>query len=70
MLEEAHIKLSSLVSDLLGTSARRMLRALADGETNPRALAVLAHQSLRATQEQLSTRSAHTRISIRSTVSS
>jgi hypothetical protein len=29
LLEEAHIKLSSLVSDLLGTSARRMLRALA-----------------------------------------
>jgi hypothetical protein len=29
LLEEAHIKLSSLVSDLLGASARRMLRALA-----------------------------------------
>src|SRR5215472_12480516 len=28
--EEAHLKLSSLVSDLLGSSARRMLRALAD----------------------------------------
>jgi transposase len=36
LLEEAHIKLSSLVSDLLGTSARRMLQALADGETRPR----------------------------------
>src|SRR5438552_5838562 len=35
LLEEAHIKLSSLVSDLLGTSARRMLQALADGETDP-----------------------------------
>ena len=32
LLEEAHIKLSSLVSDLLGASARRMLNALADGE--------------------------------------
>ena len=32
LLEEAHIKLSSLVSDLLGVSARRMLKALADGE--------------------------------------
>jgi hypothetical protein len=29
LLEEAHIKLSSLVSDLLGASARRMLKALA-----------------------------------------
>ena len=28
LLEEAHIKLSSLVSDLLGASARRMLKAL------------------------------------------
>jgi len=35
LLEEAHIKLSSLVTDLLGVSARRMLKALADGETNP-----------------------------------
>jgi hypothetical protein len=42
LLEEAHIKLSSLVTDLLGVSARRMLKALADGETNPAALAALA----------------------------
>ena len=53
MLEEAHIKLSSLVSDLLGASARRMLQALAEGETNPAALATLADQNLRATPEQL-----------------
>src|ERR1700741_3680350 len=52
ILEEVHIKLSSLVSDLLGASARRMLQALADGETNPAALAVLANQKLRATPEQ------------------
>ena len=30
-----------------------MLKALADGETNPAALAALAHQRLRATPEQL-----------------
>jgi transposase len=53
LLEEAHIKLSSLVSDLLGASAQRMLNALADGETNPAALATLADQKLRATSEQL-----------------
>jgi transposase len=53
LLEETHIKLSSLVSDLLGVSARRMLKALADGETNPAALAALAHERLRATPEQL-----------------
>ncbi len=53
LLEEAHIKLSSFVSDLLGVSARRMLKALADGETNPASLAALADRRLRATQEQL-----------------
>src|SRR6202795_1575413 len=53
LLEEAHIKLSSLVSNLLGASARRMLKALADGETDPMALAALADQKLRATPEQL-----------------
>jgi len=53
LLEEAHIKLSSLVSDLLGASARRMLKALAEGETNPAALAALADERLRATPEQL-----------------
>src|SRR6516162_1615009 len=31
LLEEAHIKLSSLVSDLLGKSVRRMLQAVAEG---------------------------------------
>src|SRR5580704_8498893 len=53
LLEEAQIKLSSLVSDLLGASSRRMLKALADGETDPTTLAALADRKLRATQEQL-----------------
>ena len=53
LLEEAHIKLSSLVSDLLGVSARRMLKAMADGGTDPAALAALADKKLRATQAQL-----------------
>jgi len=53
LLEEAHIKLSSLVSDLLGASARRMLKALAEGEADPSALAALADQRLRATPAQL-----------------
>ncbi len=54
LLEEAHLKLSSLVSDLLGLSARRMLRAVANGETDPAAVAGLAHRRLRATPDQLS----------------
>lgn len=53
LLEEAHIKVSSLVSDLLGASARRMLQAVADGETNPATVAALASQRLRATPDQL-----------------
>jgi transposase len=53
LLEEVHIKLSSLVSDLLGVSARHMLKALAEGETDPTALAAMAHKQLRATQAQL-----------------
>jgi transposase len=53
LLEEAHIKLSSLVSDLLGVSARRMLKAVAEGATDPAALAALADKKLRATPAQL-----------------
>src|SRR6516225_10171787 len=53
LLEEVHIKLSSLVSDLLGASARRMLKALAAGETKPTVLAALADERLRATAAQL-----------------
>jgi transposase len=53
LLEQAYIKLSSWVSDLLGLSARRMLQALADGESDPAALAALADHRLRATPAQL-----------------
>ncbi len=55
-LEQAHLKLSNFVSDLLGVSARRMLKALAEGETDPAALAALAalaDRRLRATPDQL-----------------
>ena len=67
LLEEAHIKISSVVSDLLGTSARRMLHAVGDGETDPAALAALADQRLRATPEQLRDAFGACAISIRST---
>jgi transposase len=52
-LEEAHIKLSSLVSDLLGQSGRRMMEALAEGETDPATIAAKADRNLRASQTQL-----------------
>jgi transposase len=53
LLEQAHIKLSSFVSDLLGVSARRMLKAIVEGETDPAALAALADHRLRATPAEL-----------------
>ena len=53
LLEEAHIKVSTLVSDLLGASTRRMLRAIATGETDPAKIAALGSPRLHATPEQL-----------------
>lgn len=53
LLEEAHLKVSSLVSDLLGPSARRMLGAVASGETDPATVAALGSARLHATPEQL-----------------
>ena len=53
LLEDAHIKLATVVSDLLGVSSRRMLQALAKGEQYPARLAAMADPGLRATAEQL-----------------
>jgi len=53
LLEDGRIKLSGWVSDLLGVSSQRMLRALAEGETDPAKLAAMADPNLRATPEQL-----------------
>jgi transposase len=53
LLEEAHIKVSSLVSDRLGASARRMLRAIASGDTDPATVAALGSPRLHATPAQL-----------------
>jgi transposase len=52
-LEEANIKLGSVLSDLLGRSGRAMLDALIAGETDPVKLAALAHKGVKASQEQL-----------------
>jgi len=53
LLEEMRIKLSSVVSDLLGVSGYRILRALAAGETDPRKLAALADDRLQCSAKQL-----------------
>src|SRR5450432_1161549 len=53
LLEEARIKLSSVISDLFGLCGRRILKALADGETDPVRLAALGDDRLKASKEQL-----------------
>ncbi len=47
LLEEGRIKLSSVISDVLGASGRRILHALANGETDPQELATLGDEHLR-----------------------
>ncbi len=53
LLEEMRLKLSSLLSDLLGVSGCRILQALAAGETDPNKLAALGDDRLHCTQKQL-----------------
>jgi hypothetical protein len=53
LLEQAQIKLSSVVSDLLGQSGRRMLHALIEGVRDPTQLAALGDRRLHASPEQL-----------------
>jgi transposase len=53
LLEEMRIKLSIVVSNLLGASGLRILRALAEGETDPKKLAELGDQRLQCSEEQL-----------------
>jgi transposase len=48
LLEDAQIKLSSVVSDLFGVSGRAMMSALIDGQRDPKALAQLAKAGLRS----------------------
>lgn len=47
LLEDCGIKLTSVVSDFLGVSGRRMLKALISGERDPRVLAELTVPNLR-----------------------
>lgn len=47
LLEEGRIKLSSVLTDLLGASGRRILRAMAKGETSPETLARLGDRNLK-----------------------
>lgn len=52
-LEDANLKLTSVVSDLLGKTGRAILTALIAGEEDPERLAELARGSLRTARPQL-----------------
>lgn len=52
-LEDANIKLSSVVTDIMGRSGRTILAALADGETDPDKLLSLAGSRLKADREKI-----------------
>lgn len=53
ILEDAQIKLDSVISDLHGVSGRQMLQAMIDGQRNPTILAGLARGVMRRKTAQL-----------------
>jgi transposase len=52
-LEDANIKITGVISDLLGKSGRAILDAIVGGETNPERLVELAGSRLRASRSEL-----------------
>jgi transposase len=53
LLEDAQVKLSSVISDIFGASGRDMLAALIAGQRDPHTLAALARKQIRATASVL-----------------
>ena len=52
-LETAGLKLTGLISDVLGVTGRAIVEAVISGETDPQALAKLRRRGIKASQEQL-----------------
>ena len=52
-LEEANIKLGTVLSDLMGASGRRMIEAMIAGECDPHRLAGLAERTIKASPKVL-----------------
>lgn len=52
-LEDANLKLSSVLSDIMGLSGRAVLRALIDGQTDPDQLLALIDRRVKAPPERL-----------------
>ena len=56
IFEEANVKLCSVITDILGVSGRRILRAIVAGETDPAKLSELGGPRLAATPPHLAIR--------------
>ena len=52
-LEDANIKLDSVITDIIGVSGRKMIEALIAGESDPAKLASFADRRLKASQQTL-----------------
>lgn len=52
-LEDANLKVASVITDMLGVTGRAILKALVEGQSEPELLADLAHGRLKAKREQL-----------------
>ena len=52
-LEDANIKLDSVISDIIGKSGRSMIEAMIAGETDPAKLAALADRRIKASAAEL-----------------
>ena len=52
-LEDANIKLDSVITDIIGVSGRKMIEALIAGQSDPAKLARLADRRVKASQESL-----------------
>src|SRR5439155_6300476 len=53
VLEEANVKLASVITDILGASGRRILKAMIAGETDPSHLAELGSRRLGCSRDTL-----------------
>jgi transposase len=53
ILEDANIKLDSVISDIIGMSGRAILEAMVSGESDPTKLAALASERIKATPNEL-----------------
>ena len=53
VLEDANVKLASVLSDVLGLSGRAILEAICEGVEDPQRLAALAHPSVKAPRSEI-----------------